>query len=129
MAHLEATESALHYHFDPFGSILDTFDGCLCCVNNVSISFTLLLIHFDQKSQICLLQRLVCHGAQTEYVVQKNECNTCDFNFQSFDFNLDVNFEINRNQILKTNKADFKSVFINLFNTSNQNLRAPPSMS
>ena len=70
-----------------------------------------------------------CKEVKSHLHELKNECNTCDFNFQSFDFNLDVNFEINRNQILKTNKADFKSVFINLFNTSNQNLRAPPSMS
>lgn len=58
-----------------------------------------------------------------------NECNTCDFNLLSFDFKLANTFETNKNQILKTKRTDFKSVFINLFNPSNKQLRAPPSMS
>lgn len=58
-----------------------------------------------------------------------NECNTCDFNLLSFDFKLANNLKINKNQILKKNKTDFKSVFINLFNPSNKQLRAPPFMS
>lgn len=58
-----------------------------------------------------------------------NECNTCDFNLLSFDFKLANTLKINKNQILKKNKTDFKSVFINLFNPSNKQLRAPPYMS
>ena len=58
-----------------------------------------------------------------------NECSTCDFNLLSFDFKLADTFETNKNQILKTKRTDFKSVFINLFNPSNKQLRAPPYMS
>jgi len=58
-----------------------------------------------------------------------NECNTCDFNLLSFDFKLANSFETNKNQILKTKRTDFKSVFINLFNPSNKQLRAPPYLS
>lgn len=58
-----------------------------------------------------------------------NECDTCDFNLLSFDFKLVNTFETNKNQILKTKKTDFKSVFTNLFNPSNKQLRAPPNMS
>ena len=49
--------------------------------------------------------------------------------FLAFDFKLVDNFENNKNQIFRTNKTDFKSVFINSYNSNNKQLRAPPSIS
>ena len=70
-----------------------------------------------------------CNEVKSHLHELTNECNTCDFNLLSFDFKLANTFETNKNQILKTKRTDFKSVFINLFNPSNKQLRAPPYMS
>jgi hypothetical protein len=82
-----------------------------------------ILHHFKSHNHID------CNEVKSHLHELTNECNTCDFNLLSFDFKLANTFETNKNQILKTKRTDFKSVFINLFNPSNKQLRAPPYMS
>ena len=84
---------------------------------------------FNFIHQLKSHDHLDCNETKLHFHKLSKDCNTCDYNFLAFDFKLVDNFENNKNQIFRTNKTDFKSVFINSYNSNNRQLRAPPSMS
>ena len=70
-------------------------------------------------------------------LITDNTASTVQQTLQNLNCDVNINRQVfweietdsNKNQILKKNKTDVKSVFINLFNPSNKQLRAPPYMS
>jgi len=105
-------------------------------LNKIKNKLTILLVAtllfpsiFNFIHQFESHEHIACGEVKSHFHKTINECNSCDFNLLSFDFILVDNFETNENQIFKIKKIDFTSVFLNLFNSNNKQLRAPPCIS
>lgn len=81
------------------------------------------LHHFESHTHV------ECHENQVHIHEYSTECETCDYNMLSFNYNLQLFYELKELNISEVTASDYVSLHFYSSETNNKQLRAPPFFS
>ena len=81
------------------------------------------LHHFESHTH------LECHENQVHIHEYTPECETCDYNMLSFNYDLQLFYELKKINISKSTASDYVYLHLYSLETNNKQLRAPPFFS